>query len=161
MLGRREILTAALLGGAAIASPASACKAPAAKDRDGYTRAIDRLFSAWWARDFATFQSAFEYPGVAQPFDGRPLFDAHYAVSRSDRFRGELLFTGPSVIVQVVSPQGPDPRHGICGGYAVADLFLVRFFPGLQTPVVEEVRHLGGDLLAAAEWTTLANAPRT
>ena len=159
MLGRRQILTAALLGGAAFASPASACREPAAKDRDDYTRAIDRLFAAWRNRDFAAFQHAFEYPGVPRPFDSRPLFDAHYAVNAPDRFRGDLLFTGPTVVVQVVTPQGPDRVHGICGGYASADLFLVRFWPGVNAPVMEKVEFVGADLLAAPEWTKLGNAP--
>ena len=62
--------------------------------------------------------------------------------------------------VQVITPQEADPVRGICGGYAAADLFLVSFFPGLETPVVDTVRHIDSNLLAESEWRNLPGAYR-
>jgi hypothetical protein len=81
-------------------------------------------------------------------------------LQREHRFRGELLFNGASVAAQVITPQEADPLHGICAGHAVSDLFLVRFFPGLDAPVVDEVKHIDTDLLAWSEWTKLPGAHR-
>ena len=146
-----------MVAGALLPSPAFACKAPAAKDRDGYTRVIDGLFEAWWARDFTAFQQAFQYPERREQFDARTLFDAHFAKPER-RFRGELLFNGASVAAQVITPQEADPALGICGGYAIAALFLVRFFPGYGSLVVDEAKHVDSNLLAGEEWTDLPGA---
>ena len=159
MISRREIMVGTIVAGALLPSPAFACRAPASKDRDGYTRLIDRLFDAWWARDFGAFQQAFQHPERREQFDTRTLFDAHFA-KQERRFRGELLFNGASVAAQVVTPQEADPAHGIGGGYAVADLFLVSFFPGLGTPVVREGKHIDSNLLAGEEWAALPGANR-
>jgi hypothetical protein len=160
VIGRRALITATLIGGAALATPAFACRAPIPKDRNGYTKSVDKLFAAWWARDYGAFQRPFQDPEVKDPFEGRAIFDAHF-VERQGRFRGQLLFNGASVIVQILSPQGTDYVHGICGGYAQADLFLVSFFPGLTTPVMEKVEHVGFDLLAAGEWETMRDPHRS
>lgn len=157
MIGRRGIITAGVLAGAMAATPAGASRAPRAKDQAGYTLAIDRLFAAWWARDFGAFQPAFENDGLKTPFDGRALFEAHY-VEREARFRGALLFNGPQVAVQVVTPQGPDHRAGILGGYAVGDLYLVKFYPGIDRPVMESVAWISADILAHEEWIGLPGA---
>jgi hypothetical protein len=114
-------------------------------------RAIDRLFTAWWARDFAAFQQPFRHRERVEPFDARSLFDAHFAHPER-RIRGEMLFSGATVAVQIITPKDADLVRGICGGYAIADLFLVRFFPGLETPVVDEVRYLDTVALAESEW---------
>jgi hypothetical protein len=160
MIERRRLMLATFLGGIALASPALACRAPAPKDRGGYTEAIDRLFSAWWSRDRSAFNRAFEYPSVTEPFDGAALFDAHYEVQEL-RFRGDMLFNGASATVQVVTPMEPNPLRGICGGYAASDLFFVSFFPGLDVPVVQELRYLDTDLLAAGEWEELGTRRRS
>jgi hypothetical protein len=157
MFSRRGIVAGTIAAGALLASPAFACKSPAPKDRGGYTRAIDLLFAAWWARDFAAFQALFEHAERQEPFDIRPLFAAHF-VKQERRFRGGLLFNGASVAVQVVTPQGPDSSRAICGGYALADLFLVSFFPNLAAPVVREVKYVDSNVLAEAEWTSLPGA---
>ncbi len=157
MISRRNLVVSTIAAGTLLTSPAIACKAPRAKDRQGYQRLIDRLFTAWWARDFAAFQQAFQYPTRKEGFDARPIFDAHFE-KRERRFQGEILFNGASAIVQVVTPEGPDPEHAICGGHAIARLFLVTFFPGLDTPVVDEVKYIDADVLAAEEWTGLPGA---
>jgi hypothetical protein len=159
VIRRRDILAAALLGAGVLSGPASACRAPRPKDRLGYARVIDSLFAAWWARDFAAFQRPFQHPERTEPFNARPLFDAQFT-ERRHRFRGDLLFTGNSVATQVIEPEQADPEHGICGGSAMSHLLLVKFFPGIETPVIEEVRYLDYDLLAQAEWTALAGAHR-
>jgi hypothetical protein len=146
VISRRDIVVGTIVAGALLPSPAFACKAPAAKDRDGYTRVIDRLFEAWWARDFIAFQQAFQYPERKEQFDARTLFDAHFA-KQERRFRGELLFNGASVATQVITPQEADPAFGVCGGFAVTNLFLVRFLPGRDTPVVNEAKHVDANLL--------------
>lgn len=151
MIRRREIIAATLVSGAVLASPAQACRAPAAKDRQGYARTVDKLFADWWRRDFEAFQTAFRHPAVPDPFDARAIFEAHFAKAEQ-RFRGVLLFNGASAIVQVITPQGPDYEHGICGGYAGSHLFLVKFYPGLETPVAEKVDYVDHDLLAEGEW---------
>jgi hypothetical protein len=158
LIGRRGIISAGLLAGAMLPSSASATRAPKPKDHAGYSATIDRLFAAWWDRDYAAFEPAFIDAGVAEPFDGRALFDAHYA-KRQARFRGELCFNGASVVAQVITPQGPDYERGILGGYALGDLFLVRFFPGLEKPVVETLSYIDTDVLAHVEWLGLPNAP--
>ncbi len=143
-----------------LATPALASRAVVAKDRESYSAAIDRLFAAWWGRDFTAFQAAFSDPEVSAPFDGRPLFDAHYA-KRGKRFRGELIFNGATVIAQVVTPNLEGyPAAGIEGGFAVGELFQVQFFPGLEKPVMESLAYLGDDALARAEWVGMPNAPR-
>ena len=157
MIGRRAIIAATLAGGAAMASPAQACRAPAAKDRHRYARTVDKLFADWWRRDFAAFQAAFRHPEIPDPFDARAVFDAHYAQPEG-RFRGEILFNGASLIAQIVTPQEPDRMRGICGGYAASELFLVKFFPGLETPVLMKLDYLDSDLLAATEWRKLPGA---
>ena len=88
---------------------------------------------------------------VERHFDGRLLFDAHY-VKREDRFRGGLFFNGPIAIVQIIAPQGPNLDVGIEGGYALGDLFLVRFFPGIEGAVMESVTYLDTGILARGEW---------
>jgi hypothetical protein len=148
---RREMLALFAVGGALAAAPASACRAPRAKDRNGYDRVIRALFAAWLGRDYKAFSAHFRHRDVAQPFDGRPVFGAHFR-QKQPRQIGEILFSGSSAVVQIVTPRGPDAEHGICGGYAWADLVLVNFYPGLEEPVVAEIRHLGGDTLAAGEW---------
>lgn len=160
MIERRRLVLATFLGGIALASPALACRAPAPKDRAGYTETIDQLFSAWWSRHRSAFDRAFEHPDVTEPFDGAALFGAHYEVNAS-RFRGDMLFNGASATVQVVTPSASDPVRGICGGYAASDLFLVRFFPGLDVPIVQELRYLDTDLLAEGEWEELGTRRRT
>lgn len=148
---RRELLALIAVGGAFAATPASACRAPRAKDRNGYRRVIEALFAAWWARDYRAFSAYFRHRGVAEPFAGRTVFGEHFDGNRP-RHIGEILFNGPSAVVQVVTPQEADRERGICGGYAWADLILIKFYPGLQEPVVEEVRYLDGEVLAAGEW---------
>lgn len=156
-LHRRDIVLGAVAG-TLVSTPALACKAPSAKDRSGYTRVIDEFFTAWWARDYAAFEQPFLL-AAREPFDARTLFDAYYE-KPEQRFRGELLFNGPSVIAQVVTPQEADYERGICGGYALADLFLITFFPGADVPVIESVAHVNFDLLASAEWGDLPGALR-
>ena len=158
MLNRREAIAGTIMAGAFISSPAAACKAPAPKDRNSYTKAIDAFLAAWWTRDFDRFHKPFRHPDRHEPLPDRALFDAHYA-ERTVRFRGEMLFNGASAVVQVVTPQQPDFKQGICGGYARSDLFLVKFYPGLNTPVMETVQFLEMDLLAQSEWRQLPGAP--
>jgi hypothetical protein len=159
VISRRDVVVGTIVAGALLPSPAFACKAPAPKDRDGYTRLIDRLFDAWWARDFTAFQQAVQGAEGKPSIDARTLFDAHF-VKPEHRFRGELLFNGASLVAQVITPQEADPAHGICGGYAVADLFLVSFFPGADTPMVREAKHIDFNLLAHSEWAGLPGALR-
>lgn len=159
MIERRRLVLATFLGSIALAPPALACRAPVPKNRGGYTETMDRVFSAWWSRDRSAFDRAFEHPDATEPFDGAALFDAHFEVQEL-RFRGDILFNGSSATVQVVTPAGPDPVHGICGGHAVSDLFLFRFFPGLDVPIVQELRYLDADVLAAGEWEELGTRQR-
>ena len=156
---RREILALLAVGGTFVAAPASACRAPRAKDRNGYARVIRALFAAWWARDYRAFSEHFRHRDAAQPFNGRPAFEEHFDQNQP-RHIGEILFNGPSAVVQVVTPRGRDAEHGICGGHAWADLVLIKFFPGLEEPVVSEVRYLDGDTLAAEEWRSTAAPSR-
>jgi hypothetical protein len=158
-IGRREVIAATVLTGAVLASPAIACRSPRAKDRDGYRAAVDALFSAWWARDYDAFHRRFQHSEVPDPFDSRPLFDAHFA-AREQRFRGPMLFNGASVIAQVVTPRSPDGEHGICGGHASADLFLVKFYPGLEEIVIDKVDHVDRGVLAQSEWNRMRRASR-
>ena len=151
MINRRGALSAALIAGGLLATPASACRAPAAKDRKSYARVIDDLFTAWWKRNYDLFLKSFSHPERNEPLPDRTLFDAHYA-QNTERFRGELLFNGASAVVQVITPQQADHTHGICGGYAQADLFLIRFYPGLDEAVIDTVQFLDTDLLASKEW---------
>ncbi|MEN3953414.1 hypothetical protein [Iodidimonas sp. SYSU 1G8] len=119
---------------------------------------MDAFLAAWWARDFEGFLKPFRYPDRRDPLPGRVLFDAHYT-ERVVRFRGGLLFNGASAVVQVVTPQQPDHKHGICGGHAQSDLFLVTFYPGLDAPVMNTVQFLATDVLAETEWEHLPGAP--
>jgi hypothetical protein len=148
---RREMLMLMMLGGVFSAAPAAACRAPRAKDRTGYARVVKGLLAAWWSRDYPAFSKYFRHADIAQPFNGRAVFNQHFERQRP-RQVGEIMFNGPSAIVQVVTPQGPDALHGICGGHAWADLILVKFYPGLGAPVVAELRHVDGEVLAASEW---------
>jgi hypothetical protein len=148
---RREMMALIMVGGMFSTAPASACRAPRAKDRNGYARAVKGLLAAWWGRDYPAFSKYFRHPDVAKPFDGRAVFNRHFEQHRPRQI-GEIMFNGPSAIVQVVTPQGPDALHGICGGHAWADLILVKFYPGLEAPVVAELRYLDGEVLAASEW---------
>lgn len=161
MFDRRWIFRAGLLAAAtAAATPASASRAVVAKDRQRYIAVVDGLFGAWWERDFEAFRAAFAGSQARASFDGRPLFDAHY-VQPAKRFRGELLFNGSTVVAQVVTPNWAGyPEAGIEGGFAVGELFQVRFFPGLEGGVIESVTYLGDDTLARAEWIGMPNAPR-
>lgn len=161
MIDRRRIFTAGLLAAAATATAttALASRTVVAKDQAGYAAVIDRLFAAWWDRDFTAFQAVFADPDVSKPFDGRPLFEAHYA-KRAKRFRGQLLFNGAMVVAQVVTPNLEGyPEAGIEGGFAMGELFQVRFFPGLEKPVIASLAYLGEDALARSEWIALPNAP--
>ena len=151
MINRRGALTAAVIAGGLFSTSASACRAPVPKDRRGYTRVIDDLFTAWWSRNYNLFLKSFSHPERNEPLPDRVLFDAHYA-EQAERFRGELLFNGASAVVQVITPQQADHAHGICGGYAQADLFLIKFYPGLDEVVIETVQFLDMDLLASKEW---------
>jgi hypothetical protein len=148
---RREMLALIAVSGAFAAAPASACRAPRAKDRNGYIRVIRALVGAWWQRDYRAFSAYFRHRDVPDPFNGRPVFDAYFEQDRPRQI-GEILFNGASAVVQIVSPRGADPDHGICGGYAWADLVLIKFYSGLEEPVVAELRYLDGDTLAAEEW---------
>jgi hypothetical protein len=158
MISRRQAIAGALVAGAFLSSPATACKAPAPKDRKAYTNAIDRLLAAWWARDFNRFLEPFRHPERDEPLPDRMLFDAHYS-DHAVRFRGGLLFNGASAAVQVITPQQPDFSQGICGGHAKSDLFLVKFYPGLKTAVIESLQFLDTDILAETEWRRLPGAP--
>ena len=159
MIGRRRVIATALLAGALPPSDASATKAPRPKHHRGYSAAIDQLFAGWWLRDFAAFQAAFIDRDVEHPFDGRALFDAHYA-DQGVRFLGGNFFNGTMVVAQVVAPQGPNFEVGIEGGHALGEIFVVRFFPGLEKPVMESVTYIDTDVLAREEWIGLPNAPR-
>jgi hypothetical protein len=155
---RREILALFAAGGAVAAAPAAACRSPRAKSRDDYTRVIRTLFAAWWRRDYRAFSEHFRHRDVRQPFNGRRVFNEYFDQDQP-RHTGDILFNGPSAVIQVVTPRGPDAAHGICGGYAWADLVLIKFFPGLVEPVVAEVRYVGGDALAAEEWRSAEGPP--
>lgn len=157
MIGRRGLLTASLVSGLAAASPAAACKSPRVKDREAYAKAIDSLLFAWWSRNFAAFQKPFEFAQLDKPFDAKPLFDAHYAET-GVRFRGELLFAGATVVAQVVTVK--PYMNAVCADWAMSDLFLVKFFPGFDATVMEEVVHVDSDVLAEAEWRALPLAPK-
>ena len=139
------------IAGGLAAAPASACRSPAKKDRDGYRRVIEALLAAWWHRDYRTFSAFFNHPEVSPPAGARKLFDAHFDL-QAPRQVGEILFNGASAIVQIVMPRGADAEHGICGGHAWADLILVKFYPGLEELVVEDIRYVDGDVLAPEEW---------
>ena len=152
---RREMLALFAVAGAFAAAPASACRAPRAKDRDGYARVIQALLAAWWERDYTAFSVNFRHGDVVEPFNGRPAFDEHFHRAQP-RHIGDILFNGPSAVVQVVTPLGPNAARGICGGHAWADLILVKFYPGIEEPIVAEVRYLDGATLAAEEWRRTA-----
>ncbi len=158
MFNRREAIAGTIIASALLSSPVAACKSPAPKNRSGYTSAIDALLAAWWARDFEGFLKPFRHPDRDEPLPTQTFFNAHYA-ERAVRFRGGLLFNGASAVVQAITPQQPDFKAGICGGYAKSDLFLIRFYPGLDTPVVQGVEFLATDLLAQSEWKQLPGAP--
>ena len=149
---RRELLTMAVVGGAFAIAPASACRAPRPKDQAGYSKVINGLFAAWLARDYATFRKFFLHPELTEPFASRRIFDDNFYDERP-RQLGSVMFNGPSAVVQVINVQPANAERGICGGHAWADLVLVKFFPGLDAPVVAELRYLDGDILAVGEWT--------
>jgi len=151
MKDRRGVLTAAAIAGSLIAVPALACRAPAPKDRRGFSKAINDVFTAWWERDYNRFLAPFRHSERDDPLPDRALFDAHY-VEPAVRFHGRVLFNGASAVAQVITPQEADGTHGICGGYALADLFLIKFYPGLDEPVIQQIWFLDTDLLAAKEW---------
>lgn len=157
MIGRRGFLTATLLCGGAAATPAAACKSPRVKDQTAYAKAVDGLLAAWWGRDFAAFRKPFEAAEIDKPFDARPLFDAHYS-DKGVRFRGEVMPAGAAVVVQVVTVKPYE--HAVCADWAVSDLFLVKFYPGIETPVMELVSHIDTDVLAEPEWRRLPLAPK-
>jgi hypothetical protein len=159
MMHRREVISGAILAGALISSPASACRAPVPKDRKGYARAIDNVFVAWWARDFDAFLAPFRNPDREETLPNRTLFDAHFGRPEL-RFRGDILFNGASAVVQVITPQGNDYAHGFCGGYARSEIFLVKFYPGASGPVIEKIIAIDQDLLARGEWEQLPGAPK-
>ena len=159
MFNRRETIAATIVAAAFAASPASACRAPAPKNRTGYTRAIDNLFAAWWARDYEAFLKPFEHPDREDAVPDRTFFSARY-LEPAPRFRGQLLFNGASAVVQVITPQNHDRVHGICGGYAQSEIFLVKFYPGLEVPVVQTITLIDDDLLADGEWEHLPGAPK-
>ena len=148
---RREMLALAVLGGILTPVSARACRAPQAKDRSAYSQVINTLFTAWWSRDYPTFSALFQHPDVAEPFRERAVFDQHFGEGQP-RQLGSIMFNGPSAVVQVITPRGPDAERGICGGHAWADLVLVKFYPGIESPVVAELRYLDGATLAASEW---------
>src|SRR4051812_20931594 len=156
---RREMLAVFAVTGAFAAAPASACRSPRAKDRDGYARVIRSLFAAWWRRDYRAFGEHFRHRDVEKPFKGRPVFDKYFN-QNWPRHIGEILFNGASAVVQVVTPREPDEEHAICGGHAWAELVLIKFYPGLEETVVAEVRYLDGDILAADEWRPNAGLSR-
>jgi len=153
MIGRRQIIGAAMtLPALALASPAIACRAAAPKDRRAYTATIDRLFDAWWRRDFEGFRRFFEHGDAEHGFDASAIFAEHFVRPAGPRSRREILFNGSTAIVQIVVPMPADPVRGLCGGMARGDLFAVEFFPGLDTPVVGRLTHLGNSTLAEGEW---------
>ena len=86
------------------------------------------------------------------------MFDEYFYDERP-RQLGTVMFNGPSAVMQVITIQPGDAERGICGGHAWADLILVKFFPGLDEPVVAELRYLDGATLAVGEWTP--QPPRT
>lgn len=149
---RREMLMGVALAGVLASSPASGCRAPKPKDHAGYSKVINGLFPAWWARDYPAFRKYFLHPELDESFAGRSVFDDNFSAQRP-RQLGAIMFSGPSAVVQIIAVQPADAEHGICGGHAWADLVLVKFFPGLDPPVVRDVRYLGGDTLAVGEWT--------
>lgn len=151
MIDRRGALTAAAIASSLLSVPASACRAPAAKDKRGYTKVTEDLFTAWWERDYNRFLAPFNHPERDEPLPDRALFDAHFDKPAA-RFRGQLLFNGASLVAQVITPQEADEIHGICAGHALADLFLIKFYPGLDELVIQDVQFLYIDLLASKEW---------
>jgi hypothetical protein len=157
IVGRREVISSAVLAGALVATPASAYRSPGAKDRKGYKAATEALFTAWWARDYEAYERTFHHSLVSKAFRGRALFKAHYEKPER-RFLGQLLFNGASLVAQVIRPRPPDPPRGICGGHAASDLFLIQFYPGIEVPVIRKVQYLDTDLLAAEEWNRLSGS---
>ena len=149
---RREILTGAALVGMLASAPAFACRAPKPKGQAGYSKIIKGLFTAWLARDYPAFRKFFLHSELDEPFASRSIFDDHFYDERP-RQLGTVIFNGSSAVVQVVTVQPADVERGICGGHASGDLILVKFFPGLDAPVVAELRYLDGDTLAAGDWT--------
>ena len=155
MIGRRQALTAgAVMFAAALGGPLQACRSPKAKDRSGYGQAIDSLLKAWWDRDLEAFQAHFRAKDVEKPFDGKSLF-AEFFDKPEARFKASTLFNGASAVVQIVEPAKPNYEMGICGDHAGSNLFLIKFFPGLDEPVISELKHIDYDLLAKSEWQAL------
>lgn len=156
---RRDFLSVGIIAGAAFAAPASACREPKAKDQAGYRKVVEGLFAAWFARDYPAFRKFFTHAEVDEAFASSDIFHEYYE-DDSPNYFGEIMFNGASALVQVVSPQSGDAVRGICGGYARGDVMLVRFFPGISAPVVRELQHVAGDILAKSEWPILAKRPR-
>lgn len=152
MIGRRELLTAAAAAGVIASAPALACRTPKPKNQAGYSRVVNGLFQAWLARDYPAFRRYFLHAEVAEPFASQSIFDEFFYEERPHQL-GTVMFSGASAVVQVITVQPVDAEHGICGGHGWADLMLVKFFPGLDEPVVAELRHLYGVTLAVGEWT--------
>ncbi|HEX8257398.1 MAG TPA: hypothetical protein VF589_07180 [Allosphingosinicella sp.] len=138
------------MAGMFASAPAFACRSPKPKDQAGYLKVINGLFAAWFARDYPEFRKFFLHPELDEPFASQNIFHEHYDDERP-RQRGSLMFNGPSAIVQVIAVQPADSWS--CGGHGWAELMLVKFFLGIEAPVVAELRYLDGATLAKGEWT--------
>lgn len=156
MFNRRQVMAGAIVASAALSAPASACRAPGRKDRDGYTRVTDQFLTAWWARDLKRFGSFFGSAERAGPSTARALFDRYYT-KPTQRFRAPLLFNGAAAVVQVITPQPHNRVQGICGGYAGAEMFLVKFDPDGR---IESVALIDDGVLAEGEWEDIPGAPK-
>jgi hypothetical protein len=102
----------------------------------------------------------FQHLELDEPFASRSIFQEHFHDVRN-RQLGTVMFNGPWAVVQVVMFQPANPERGISGGQGWADLILVKFFPGLDEPVVANLRYLDGDTLAVGEWTPQPLKPAT
>jgi hypothetical protein len=153
VIGRRGVLGAVIaLPALAFASPAIACRAAAPKDRDAYTRTIDRMFAAWWRRDLVAFRRFFNSGNGQGDFDPTTIFAGHFSRPNEQWALGNVLFNGSAAVVQVVVPLPADPATGICGGMASGHLFAIDFYPGLRVPTVQNLAFVGQSVLAAEEW---------
>jgi hypothetical protein len=146
------MLTGAALMSVFASAPALACRAPKPKDRVGYSNIINGLFGAWLTRDYPAFRKFFQHSELDEAFASRSIFDQYFYDDRP-RQLGTMMFNGPSAVVQVVTVRPAESERGVCGAHGWADLILVKFYPGLDEPVVAELRYLDGDLLALGEWT--------
>lgn len=154
MIGRRGVVGAVFaLPALALASPAIACRAAAPKDRRAYMRAIDRMFAAWWRRDFPAFRRFFEAGGEERNFDPAAIFAEHFALPDEHWWRGDILFNGSTAVVQVLAPSNADPEAGICSGMARGHLFAIEFYAGLREPTVQSLAFVAYSTLAAGEWS--------